>query len=111
MPVAIAASSDPIILYATAGSVLSGAIFGDHCSPISDTTVLSSQASGCDHISHVKTQIPYALLAAAISITVGSIPAAMGVSPWWLLLIAVILMPIAVYGLSAIQPNKPCKNH
>ena len=51
-------------------SVLSGAVFGDHASPISDTTVVASMASGTDHIEHVKTQLPYALLSAAIA-TVG----------------------------------------
>ncbi|BBM85552.1 Na+/H+ antiporter NhaC family protein [Candidatus Uabimicrobium amorphum] len=49
------------------GAVLSGGIFGDHCSPISDTTIISSMASGCDHIAHVKTQLPYALLTGAIA--------------------------------------------
>lgn len=50
------------------GAVVSGAIMGDHCSPISDTTILSSMASASDHIDHVKTQLPYALLAAGISV-------------------------------------------
>nr|WP_319776172.1 Na+/H+ antiporter NhaC family protein [uncultured Sphaerochaeta sp.] len=49
------------------GAVLSGGVFGDHCSPISDTTIVSSMASACDHIDHVKTQIPYALTAGFIS--------------------------------------------
>ena len=49
------------------GAAISGAIFGDHASPISDTTVLASMASGSDHIEHVRTQLPYALLAAAIA--------------------------------------------
>ncbi|WP_417749254.1 Na+/H+ antiporter NhaC family protein [Rosistilla oblonga] len=84
--VACASSGDPVILYATAGAVLSGAIFGDHCSPISDTTVLSSQASGCDHIAHVKTQVPYALLGAGVSVLLGSLPSGLGISPWWSLL-------------------------
>jgi len=48
-------------------AVLSGSVFGDHCSPISDTTIVSSMASACDHIDHVKTQIPYALSMAAIA--------------------------------------------
>ena len=43
-------------------AVISGGIFGDHASPISDTTIISSMAAGCDHISHVRTQLPYALL-------------------------------------------------
>ena len=70
------------IALATCGSVLAGAIFGDHCSPISDTTVLSSRASGCDHVQHVRTQMPYALVVGAICVGTGTIPAAVGVSPW-----------------------------
>ena len=66
------------------GSVLAGAIFGDHCSPISDTTILSSQASGCPHMAHVWTQLPYALLVAGLSVIVGTLPASWGVSPWLL---------------------------
>jgi Na+/H+ antiporter NhaC len=49
------------------GAAISGAIFGDHASPISDTTVLASMASATDHIDHVRTQLPYALLAAGIA--------------------------------------------
>jgi Na+/H+ antiporter NhaC len=49
------------------GAAISGAIFGDHASPISDTTVLASMASATDHIDHVRTQLPYALVAAAIA--------------------------------------------
>jgi hypothetical protein len=49
------------ILLGTISSIMAGSIFGDHCSPISDTTVLSSMASACDHIDHVRTQLPYAL--------------------------------------------------
>ena len=63
------------LLILSIGSVLEGAIFGDHCSPISDTTILSSAASRCRHIDHVRTQIPYALLAASGALTLGYIPA------------------------------------
>jgi Na+/H+ antiporter NhaC len=49
-------------------SVLGGGLFGDHCSPISDTTIISSMAAGCDLVDHVRTQLPYALLAAAVTI-------------------------------------------
>ncbi len=49
------------------GAVLSGGLFGDHCTPISDTTILSSMGAGCDHLDHVKTQLPYALTVAAAS--------------------------------------------
>ncbi len=57
----------PIVLGAT-GSVLAGSIFGDHCSPLADTTILSSQASGCDHLAHVYTQLPYALTIAGVCV-------------------------------------------
>lgn len=75
---------DPSALLMTAsiGSVLAGAIFGDHCSPISDTTVLSSQASGCNHVAHVWTQLPYALLVAGVSIVCGTLPVGFGVPVW-----------------------------
>lgn len=69
---------DPILL-TVVGSVLSGAIFGDHCSPISDTTILSSQSCGCNHVEHVRTQMPYALLGAAASILAGTLPIGFGV--------------------------------
>ncbi len=59
--------SNPEILNATVGSILGGAIFGDHCSPISDTTILSSAASGCSVTAHVNTQLPYALTAALVA--------------------------------------------
>lgn len=71
-----------IILHGVISSVLAGAVFGDHCSPISDTTILSSMASACDHIDHVRTQLPYALLAAVVGMLVGDIPTAFGLSPW-----------------------------
>ena len=61
---------EPIYL-ATFASVLSGCVFGDHCSPLSDTTILSSIASGSDHVDHVKTQLPYALTTGVISIVFG----------------------------------------
>ncbi len=70
-----------IFLGATA-SVLAGAIFGDHCSPISDTTVLSSTASACDHMDHVRTQLPYAVVVASVAMLIGSIGTAYGLPPW-----------------------------
>ncbi|MCA9234555.1 MAG: hypothetical protein KDA44_03760 [Planctomycetales bacterium] len=69
--------SHPLLL-AAVGSVLAGAVFGDHCSPISDTTILSSQSSGCDHIAHVLTQMPYALTTAAVAIVLGTLPVGFG---------------------------------
>lgn len=92
------------ILYNTVACVLAGAVMGDHCSPISDTTILSSLASSCDHVSHVKTQIPYALTVGGISLFIGIIPTALGVSPWIIFLIATafIYLIIRYFGRKAI---------
>jgi Na+/H+ antiporter NhaC len=60
--ISAAEDSGPVIFLLTAAAILDGAIFGDHCSPISDTTVLSSLSTGCDHIDHVNTQLVYALI-------------------------------------------------
>jgi tetracycline resistance efflux pump len=65
LPTAIATGLPPAFLV---GAVLGGGIFGDHASPISDTTVVASLASGCDHIEHVKTQLPYALFGGSVAI-------------------------------------------
>ena len=55
------------MLYCCLGAVLSGAVFGDHCSPISDTTILSSTGAQCVHIDHVVSQLPYAIFSAAVA--------------------------------------------
>lgn len=89
MPIAIPLaylSGGEMLLVPTIGAVLTGAVLGDHISPISDTTIMSSMASGCDHISHVKTQIPYALTVGAVAILFGFIPAGLGVNPYLSLL-------------------------
>lgn len=70
------------IRLATLSSVLGGAVFGDHCSPISDTTIMSSMSCASDHIDHVRTQAPYALLCGLGALVFGYIPAGYGVSPW-----------------------------
>jgi Na+/H+ antiporter NhaC len=80
-----------ILLGATA-SVLAGAIFGDHCSPISDTTILSSTASACDHMDHVRTQLPYAVLVGLIGMLLGNVGTAYGLPPWGALLGGVFLL-------------------
>jgi Na+/H+ antiporter NhaC len=79
------ATPDPnlALLVATISSILAGSVFGDHCSPISDTTIMSALASGCDQIAHVRTQLPYALLVAAVSVVCGSIPDGFGFWPPW----------------------------
>jgi Na+/H+ antiporter NhaC len=72
-----------LLMVMSIGAVLEGSIFGDHCSPISDTTVLSSTASASDHIDHVRTQAPYALTVMAVAVGLGYLPCAMmGLSPW-----------------------------
>ena len=75
------------IFHGSVAGVLAGAIWGDHCSPISDTTVLSSLASDCDHIEHVRTQLPYAMTAGSCALFLCTLPVGLGV-PWWLCLIA-----------------------
>jgi len=71
------------LFYACVGSVLAGAIFGDHCSPISDTTVLSSVASGCRHEEHVWTQIPYAVVGAIAAMAFGDVMCSVYHRPWY----------------------------
>ncbi|NCF72443.1 MAG: Na+/H+ antiporter NhaC family protein [Gammaproteobacteria bacterium] len=80
----VAGIADPSgmhILYSSVACVLAGAVWGDHCSPISDTTVLSSIASGCNHIEHVRTQLPYALLVGIAALLIGTIPGGFGLHP------------------------------
>jgi Na+/H+ antiporter NhaC len=83
------------ILYSATACVLAGAVWGDHCSPISDTTVLSSIASGCDHIEHVRTQMPYALLVGMVAIGIGTVPAGYGLPPW----VSILVGGGLLYGL------------
>jgi Na+/H+ antiporter NhaC len=67
---------------AAVSAVLAGAVFGDHCSPISDTTIMSSLACGSDHIDHVRTQLPYALMVGAVAMICGYLPVGWGLPPW-----------------------------
>jgi Na+/H+ antiporter NhaC len=99
----IADASGMHIMYSAIACVLAGAVWGDHCSPISDTTVLSSIASGCDHIEHVRTQLPYALLVGTVAIAVGTIPAGYGLPPWISLIVggAILLTVLRFFGRSA----------
>lgn len=80
VPLAHSINPEMSFIIVSTSAVLTGAIFGDHCSPISDTTILSSMGAGCDHIEHVKTQMPYALFVAAVTILFGYIPAGFGLS-------------------------------
>ena len=90
------ASADYFILYASVSGVLTGAVWGDHCSPISDTTVMSSLSAGCDHIEHVRTQLPYALLAGVAALGFGTLPISFGL-PWWAGMLGATL--VTVMGL------------
>lgn len=73
-------------------AVLTGAIFGDHCSPISDTTILSSMGAGCNHIEHVKTQMTYALTVAVVTAVFGYIPVTLGIPVGVVLLIDIVII-------------------
>jgi Na+/H+ antiporter NhaC len=104
VPLALDVSAgDHGILAATVSAILGGAVFGDHCSPISDTTILSSMASSCDHVDHVRTQLPYALLGAGLAIVVGYLPGFFGgITPWPLL--ALGLVAIALWSRFVAKP-------
>ncbi len=94
------------LMLGTVASVLSGSVWGDHCSPISDTTILSSMASGCDHIAHVRTQLPYALSMGLLGIALGSIPTAFGLSPWLSLGVGAVVIVGGVWGLGKQRGGK-----
>ena len=89
-----------VILIGSIASVLAGSIFGDHCSPISDTTVMSSMASACDHVDHVRTQLPYALVVGVVGIVIGNILTAYGFPVWVSLLLgaAILFALLRFYG-------------
>ena len=81
-----------LILFLCFGAVLDGAIFGDHCSPISDTTVLSSISASCDHMDHVRTQAPYAMTTMIIAGGVGYLGVAMGLGMFAAYIAAFVVM-------------------
>ena len=91
------------ILYSTVSCCLAGAVWGDHCSPISDTTVLSAVASGCNHIEHVRTQLPYALVVGFVGLVFGTIPGGFGVSPWISIVVctAILIVGLKFFGRRA----------
>ncbi|MDZ5254716.1 Na+/H+ antiporter NhaC family protein [Clostridium sp. LIBA-8841] len=92
IPLAFAINPEWQFVIVSTSAVLTGAIFGDHCSPISDTTILSSTGAGCDHIEHVRTQIWYSIFVGIITVVFGYIPAGLGLSFW-------IVLPIALTAL------------
>ena len=88
------------LFYNVVASVLAGAVMGDHCSPISDTTIMSSLASSCNHMQHVATQMPYALTVGATALLVGVLPTALGLPSWvaFLMGLAVLWLFVRVVG-------------
>ncbi len=94
------------ILLGSIAAILSGAVFGDHCSPISDTTIMSSMASAADHIDHVRTQLPYAVTVGVVSLVSGYLLQAVGVPVWACLAIscAALIMTVRVFGKRAEVP-------
>ncbi|WP_270939935.1 Na+/H+ antiporter NhaC family protein [Romboutsia lituseburensis] len=92
VPLAHSMNPEMSFIIVTTSAVLTGAIFGDHCSPISDTTILSSMGAGCNHIDHVKTQMPYALFVAFITVVFGYIPAGLGLPVY-------IILPISLFAI------------
>lgn len=96
--VPIVQALDPALTVVVLSATLAGSVFGDHCSPISDTTILSSAGSGCSHIEHVSTQLPYALLVAG-SAAVGYLVAGLTDGNLWLswLATAVVLFGVTIF--------------
>ncbi|MBP5572829.1 MAG: hypothetical protein J6X40_01520 [Bacteroidales bacterium] len=84
------------LFYNVVASVLAGSVMGDHCSPISDTTIMSSLASSCNHLQHVKTQMPYALTVGGVALLLGVLPTALGLPSWIAFLIALAVLWLIV---------------
>ncbi|NQY12039.1 MAG: Na+/H+ antiporter NhaC family protein [Flavobacteriales bacterium] len=95
------------IFYNVVACVLAGAVFGDHCSPIADTTILSSLACSCNHIDHVRTQLPYALTTGVIAIVFGTLPCGFGVSPLIMLPLGVVALYFAIKFFGKDVPDIP----
>ena len=94
------------ILLGTVSSILAGSVWGDHCSPISDTTVLSSMATSCDHMDHVRTQLPYALLVGVVSVLFAELPVAAGwYGPWAGLVVGAVVL-VALFELLSSPVGK-----
>jgi Na+/H+ antiporter NhaC len=98
------------ILFSSVAAILSGAVFGDHCSPISDTTIMSSMASTCDHIDHVRTQLPYALTVAAASVAICYIPQSLGLPVSVILPASLVVIFLVVRFVGRpVTPGNPAK--
>jgi len=104
-PAAASSGNIPELLIVSISACLAGAVFGDHCSPISDTTIMSSTGAMCNHINHVSTQLPYAATVAVVSF-VGYIIAGFVQSPWVVLPVSVAILIAAVYVIRMIQRSR-----
>jgi Na+/H+ antiporter NhaC len=94
VPIAFALEGDSygLITMITFGAILDGAIFGDHCSPISDTTIMSSISSASDHMHHVRTQLPYSMTVGILALACGYLPAGFGMPSWIGFVLAISLI-------------------
>ena len=95
------APGDMNVMLGAVSSILAGSVWGDHCSPISDTTIMSSMASSCDHVDHVRTQLPYALVVGAVSLVFGEVATGFGLYPAWVGLIlgaAALVAIVRIFG-------------
>ncbi len=107
IPVAFSLDGDVygVVTILSIAAVLDGAIFGDHCSPISDTTIMSSAASACHHVDHVRTQMPYSMSVAAMALLLGYLPAGLGLSHW-VSLASCLGICLALFGWLALRSGK-----
>ena len=105
IPIAFALDGDSygLVTMMSLGAVLDGAIFGDHCSPISDTTILSSISTSCNLVQHVRTQLPYSILVGVLALIFAYLPCAFGLKPGWALLVIVLLMTAILLIVSRMQ--------
>ncbi|MDK2787255.1 MAG: tetracycline resistance efflux pump [Epulopiscium sp.] len=105
LPIVVAVGLDPELLVISISACLAGAVCGDHCSPISDTTIMSSTGAMCNHINHVSTQLPYALTVAVVSF-VGYILAGFIQSAWIILPISIAMLCVVLLGIKTLTTNK-----
>jgi tetracycline resistance efflux pump len=105
LPIVVAVGLEPELLIISVSACLAGAVCGDHCSPISDTTIMSSTGAMCNHINHVSTQIPYAMTVAAVSF-VGYIFAGLIQSAWIVLPISLAILFGVLYAIKLMTSSK-----
>ena len=100
--VAVFENSNPDLMIISISACMAGAVCGDHCSPISDTTIMASAGAQCEHVNHVTTQLPYAVTAAAVSF-ISYIIAGFVQSAWIALPIAIALMVVTMFVIRAVN--------